>query len=193
MTENYQQDGYDLYKQIYMEKHPAEMFLETPSSHLIGMKYYLQELREEYPNILNIPYYIKEERLTYWERIAGFYNPQTNELDDDVRHQLEHQGTDEKLADGWVRFYIFDANHNRCCFLSAVTEDIAIKGYKYLKNHYKSLGIHYFQIDWIGGNATYDGDGKEAKYDEIYEFFRKHLLNSSILYENPIYDVKGLL
>lgn len=185
-------NGYELYKQIYIKAHPNERFLETPSSHLMGMKYYLQELEEEYPNILNIPHYISEERLTYWERIAGFYNPHTDELDDDIKHQLEHQNTDEKLEQGWVRFYIFDIAHNRCCFLSAINKQDALNGYKYLKNHYKSLGIHYFQIDWIDDSITFDGDGKKCSYDDLYEFFRKYLLNSSILYENHIYDIKGL-
>lgn len=166
----------ELYKDIYLNKlNGSKMFLERASSPLTGMRWYLKELKEEYPNSLNIPYYITEEKMTYWNRIAGFYNPNTNELDDNVKHQKEHQNADEMLENGWIRFFICDLKH-RCCFLSAIDKETAIKGYKFLKNHYKSLNIEYFQIDWTDGDITYDYQGKKIQYDELYEQFKKHLL-----------------
>lgn len=168
--------SYQLYKEIYFNNGGNQKyFVETPSSHLMGMKQYIRELKEEFPNSLNIPHYLKEERITYWERIAGFYNPLTNELDDDIKHQKVHQDADEMLENGLVRFFICDIKSYRCCFISAVNENDAKQGYKYLKNHYKTLGIKYFQLDWDGGFVTLDDKGKKAEYDNLYEFYQKFI------------------
>jgi len=141
-------ESYQKYKDWYIDNNKSVIFLESLTSYLNMIKTELKYFKNNYPESLNEFIILEDGRITYFNRIAGFYNPLSNELDVNVRHQIQHQNPEEYLSSGWVRFYICDVR-DRACFISAVEKDTAIQGYNYLKNKYKELGIGYFMMIYM--------------------------------------------
>lgn len=192
-------ESYQKYKDWYIDNNKSVIFLESLTSYLNMIKTELKYFKNNYPESLNEFIILEDGRITYFNRIAGFYNPLSNELDVNVRHQIQHQNPEEYLSSGWVRFYICDVR-DRACFISAVEKDTAIQGYNYLKNKYKELGIGYFVIDWINpttDSLIVDDKGKPKNYDDLYEQVKKSLYGNKIMIneaikEKILYIIRGI-
>ena len=184
-------EAYEKFKNIVKRTNPILASSEKEGTHLWCQKELIKEFVEEYPNSINDYVYLEEEKLTAANRIAGVYNPQTNEDDDSNKHLWKHEITDEMFENGWTRYFIMDMKGGRRLYISGVERENVIKSYKYLKEKYSNLNITLYILDYMNGNNVntlcFDENGKrtflESKEHSIIKKLVEMFINNEQLNE----------
>ena len=175
-------EAYQKYKKMYRESHKklpddSIIFRESPASYLTYVKNYIKKVLDYEPNAYNYPVLV-ENNVSYWNRIAGFYNIDTKEFEF-IRPDMVHPDEMEHYDNNWVRFFIADMKH-RAMYVSHYYYDVAFEGYKALKKKYKDFAIEYFVVEWYENNdwqeITFDAEGKKANISYIYKEFQEYIL-----------------
>ena len=190
---NYIDECYEKYKnilKIIYKDNPYELkykLLETPSSNLFNIKLEMKLFEDNFPNSNNEPVYNPNEKYPYFNRIAGFVDNNTGNIETDG-HKHMHQDVLEHYHKNMSRFMLFDNKH-RCLYMSYINKDGLLKGFEYLRKRFNNFYIEYYVLDVVSDDyqeqpletIVYDEKLRKVNlqdiYEEIkYEFTKKYIV-----------------
>ncbi len=187
---------YNQYKEIVKSHNTRLATSEKEGSHLWFQKQLIKEFVEKYPNSINEYGYLNEEKITYANRIAGLYNPNTKEYDESPQHKILHQISDEQFESGWTRYFIIDLKVRRM-YISGISKELVLKSYKDLKNKYKDLNIDMYILDYDNNGdvetIVLDSNGKRTvlenkEYRALMKILETYNYKTNII---GVYDINN--